>query len=90
MTLLVIYSMSVSLDGFIAGPDGSIDWAAPGEELMAFHNEQTRELAGHLSGRGLYKDMLPWESRDDAGQIRGRASSPSSGRPSRRSSSPPR
>jgi len=29
MTLLVIYSMSVSLDGFIAGPDGSIDWAAP-------------------------------------------------------------
>ena len=68
MTLLVIYSMSVSLDGFIAGPDGSIDWAAPGEELMAFHNEQTRELAGHLSGRGLYEDMLPWESRDDAGQ----------------------
>jgi dihydrofolate reductase len=61
----VIYSMSVSLDGFIAGPDGSIDWAAPDEELMAFHNAQTRELAAHLCGRGLYEDMLPWETADE-------------------------
>ena len=59
----VIYSMSVSLDGFIAGPDGGIDWAAPDAELMAFHNEQTRELSAHLCGRGLYEDMLPWETR---------------------------
>ena len=59
----VIYSMSVSLDGFIAGPDGAIDWAAPDEELMAFHNDQTRELSAHLCGRGLYADMLPWETR---------------------------
>ena len=54
----LIYSMSVSLDGHIAGPDGAIDWAAPDEELMRFHNEQTRELTGHLTGRGLYEDML--------------------------------
>jgi len=31
----LIYSMSVSLDGRIAGPDGAIDWAAPDEELLA-------------------------------------------------------
>ena len=60
----VIYSMSVSLDGCIAGPDGEIDWAAPDEELMAFHNEQSRELDAHLCGRGLYEDMLPWETRE--------------------------
>ena len=29
----LIYSMGVSLDGFIAGPQGEIDWAAPDEEL---------------------------------------------------------
>jgi dihydrofolate reductase len=59
--------MSVSLDGRIAGPEGAIDWAAPDEELMRFHNEQTREVTGHLSGRGLYEDMLGWET---AGQTR--------------------
>ena len=58
----LIYSMSVSLDGHIAGPDGAIDWAAPDEEMMHFHNEQTRELTGHLTGRGLYENMLVWET----------------------------
>ena len=56
----LIYSMSVSLDGYIAGPDGAIDWAAPDDELLRFHNEQTRELTAHLTGRGLYEDMLGW------------------------------
>jgi dihydrofolate reductase len=62
----LIYSMSVSLDGHIAGPDGAIDWAAPDGELMQFHNEQTRELTGHLCGRGLYEDMLVWETAEQA------------------------
>ena len=62
---LVIYKMSVSLDGHIAGPDGSIDWAAPDEELMRFHIEQTRQLGAHLCGRGLYEDMLPWETAEE-------------------------
>ena len=56
--------MSASLDGYIAGPDGAIDWAAPDEELMRFHNEQTRELTGHLTGRGLYEAMLGWETAE--------------------------
>jgi dihydrofolate reductase len=64
MTARLIYSMSVSLDGFTAGPDGEIDWTAPDDELMRFHNEQTRELGAHLCGRGLYEDMLPWETAE--------------------------
>ncbi len=60
----LIYSMSVSLDGYIAGPDGAIDWAAPDEELMRCHNEQTRAITAHLSGRGLYEDMLGWETAE--------------------------
>ena len=38
----LIYSMGVSLDGFIAGPKGEIDWGAPDEELFRFHIQQTR------------------------------------------------
>jgi dihydrofolate reductase len=60
----VIYSMGVSLDGFIAGPDAEIDWSAPDEELHRFHNEQTRELGAHLCGRRLYEEMVYWETAD--------------------------
>jgi dihydrofolate reductase len=58
----VIYSMGVSLDGFIAGPNGEIDWSGPDEELHRFHNLQTRELGVHLCGRRLYETMLYWET----------------------------
>jgi dihydrofolate reductase len=58
----VIYSMGVSLDGFIAGPGGEIDWSAPDDELHRFHNEQTKELGAHFCGRRLYEVMTYWET----------------------------
>ena len=60
----VIYSMGVSLDGFIAGPGGEIDWSAPSEELHRFHNEQTKEIGAHFMGRRLYETMVYWETAD--------------------------
>jgi dihydrofolate reductase len=60
----VIYSMSVSLDGFIAGPDGDIGWTVPDQELFRFHVEQTRGTSAHLCGRGLYETMLVWETAE--------------------------
>jgi len=62
----VVFSIGVSLDGFIAGPDGEIDWTAPDEELFQFHIDQTRELSAHLCGRRLYETMLVWETADDS------------------------
>jgi dihydrofolate reductase len=61
----LIYSMGVSLDGYIVGADGKFDWAAPDEELHRFHNEQTRELGAHLCGRRLYETMVYWETADE-------------------------
>jgi dihydrofolate reductase len=58
----LIYSMGVSLDGLIAGPNGEIDWSAPDEELHRFHNQQTREMGAHLCGRRLYEVMAYWET----------------------------
>ena len=68
----VVFSMSTSLDGFIAGPGGEIDWGAPSEELHRFHNDRVRELGGHFLGRRLYETMLYWETVDQdpsAGEI---------------------
>src|SRR3954468_7199753 len=59
---MLIYSMSVSVDGFIADRDGSFDWTPPSEELFGFHLELVRELGAYLLGRRLYETMLPWET----------------------------
>lgn len=62
--LPVIYSMSVSLDGFIAGSDGDIGWSVPDAEGFRFHVEQTRHIAAYLCGRSLYQEMLVWETAE--------------------------
>ena len=60
----VIYSMGVSLDGYIADPAGEIDWGAPDDELHRFHNQRVREVGTQLCGRRLYEVMLYWETVD--------------------------
>jgi dihydrofolate reductase len=59
---VLIYSMSVSVDGFIADRDGAFGWTAPSDELFRFHLAQVRELGGYLLGRRLYDTMLVWET----------------------------
>jgi dihydrofolate reductase len=59
---VLIYSMSVSVDGFIADRDGAFGWTAPSDELFRFHLVQVRELGGYLLGRRLYETMLVWET----------------------------
>src|SRR3954452_7757109 len=60
----LIFSMGVSLDGFVAGPDGEIDWTMPDAELHRFHNERVGEQTAQLCGRRLYEAMLYWETVD--------------------------
>jgi dihydrofolate reductase len=72
---MLIYSMGVSVDGFIADRDGEFEWTVPSDELFRFHTTQVRELGGYLLGRRLYETMLPWETdpsmRED--ELRGNA-----------------
>jgi dihydrofolate reductase len=60
----VTYSMSVSLDGYIVGPDGSFDWTAPGDDVFRFWIDDIRPVGVHLLGRRLYETMLYWETAD--------------------------
>lgn len=59
---MLIYSMSVSVDGFIADRDGGFAWSVPGPERFRFHLAEVRGLGAVLCGRGLYETMLPWET----------------------------
>jgi dihydrofolate reductase len=59
---MLIYSMSVSVDGFIADREGAFGWTTPSEETFRFHIGQVSELGGYLLGRRLYETMLVWET----------------------------
>jgi dihydrofolate reductase len=59
---MLIFSMSVSVDGFIADREGAFGWSAPSEELFRFHTALVSELGGCLLGRRLYETMLVWET----------------------------
>jgi dihydrofolate reductase len=61
----VIYSATVSLDGFIADRHGEIDWSVPDEELHRFHNRQVEEVGVQLLGRRLYETMVYWETAEE-------------------------
>lgn len=60
----VVYSMLVSLDGFIEGPNRELDWHVIDEEFHTFINEQQGEFDTYLCGRRLYEVMAYWETAD--------------------------
>src|SRR3954467_8783413 len=66
---MLIYSMGVSVDGFITDRAGAFGWTIPDEEQFRFHLEQVSELGAFLCGRNLYQTMQVWETdpslRDD-------------------------
>src|SRR5512133_1431413 len=59
---MLIYSMNVSVDGFIADREGAFGWTIASEELFRFHTALISELGGYLCGRRLYETMLAWET----------------------------
>ena len=62
--------MSVSLDGYIVGPDGDFGWTAPDEEVYRFWIDEIRGIGPHL-GRRLYETMLYWETANQVPSLAG-------------------
>ena len=61
----LIYLMNVSLDGFVATPDGSVDWGTVDDELHTWFNEHMRDVSASLYGRRLYEVMAAyWPTGD--------------------------
>ena len=60
----VTYSMSMSLDGYIVGPDGGFNWTPLDPEVFRFWIDEIRDVGVHLMGRRLYETMLYWETAD--------------------------
>ena len=61
----LVYSMMVSLDGFVETPERSLDWVLIDEELHTFSNDEEREMSILLYGRRLYELMSGfWPTAD--------------------------
>ncbi|WP_328540255.1 dihydrofolate reductase family protein [Streptomyces sp. NBC_00344] len=61
----IILMMSISLDGFIEGPDRNIDWHMVDEELHQHLNDELRSRGGFLSGRVTHELMADfWPTAD--------------------------
>ena len=62
----IIYSMSVSLDGYVETPTRDIGWTAPDDELHAFFNDMARATGTFLHGRRMYELMSAyWPTADE-------------------------
>ncbi|WP_274564626.1 dihydrofolate reductase family protein [Streptomyces spiramyceticus] len=61
----IVLMMSVSLDGFIEGPDRQIDWHMVDDELHSHFNDQARSMGAFLNGRVTYELMADfWPTAD--------------------------
>ncbi|MFE7463828.1 dihydrofolate reductase family protein [Streptomyces sp. NPDC057499] len=61
----IILMMSVSLDGFMEGPDRELDWHLVDDELHSHFNEQLAAMGGFLDGRVTYQLMADhWPTAD--------------------------
>lgn len=59
----LIFAMTLSLDGYVAAPDGALEppFHPPGAALFHHFTEHERSLAGSLYGRRIYEMMRYWD-----------------------------
>ncbi|GGA60309.1 deaminase [Pseudoclavibacter endophyticus] len=59
----LIYSMIVSLDGYVADDEGEFaSWAQPDEQVLAAINDEMTSATTYLLGRRMYEMMAVWET----------------------------
>jgi dihydrofolate reductase len=66
MSRQVVYVMSVSLDGYMEGPNREIDWHHVDDELHRHFNEELAPAGAFLDGRVTYQLMADfWPTADE-------------------------
>lgn len=58
----LLYSMIISLDGYVADANGNFDWAQPTEDALTVINDEMSNVGTFLYGRRMYEMMAVWET----------------------------
>jgi len=62
----LVYSMNVSLDGYVTDRAGEFaSWAQPDEQVLAAITEETSTVSTYLLGRRMYEMMAVWETNPE-------------------------
>ena len=61
------FAMNVSLDGYVATPDGDLGWSEPSDELFQWWSDRVGATELSLYGRRLWEDMSAhWPTADQS------------------------
>ena len=58
----LVYSMLISLDGYVADEHGRFAWATPDDEVLRYVTERFASVVTYLYGRRMYETMVYWET----------------------------
>jgi dihydrofolate reductase len=66
----ILQFASVSLDGFMSGPDGELDWHVVDEEVHTYFNDVLGTAGAYLEGRVNHEMMVEhWPDADEAPDV---------------------
>lgn len=68
----VVYSLGVSLDGYMEDASGGFGWSEPPEDVHRIANERAKETSAFLYGRRMYELMEPaWTAMAEDSELTG-------------------
>ena len=67
---IIVYQLSLSLDGYVDDVEGTLVMPAPGDEEFRHYTDRERGMAGGIYGRRIYELMRYWdEDQADWGTV---------------------
>jgi dihydrofolate reductase len=68
---ILIYSVTTSLDGYVADEKDNFEWTKPSEEVLTFFDNVLKNVGTFLLGRRMYETLAVWDTIPSDGPSEG-------------------
>lgn len=62
----LVYTATVSLDGYVADASGDFQWSGPADDVFRFHIDRMGPVSHEILGRNTYELMRYWHGDPEA------------------------